>query len=410
MAKATTKFFELIIGQKDGEVHSGDVPVRWCVSNGLVEHLQEQGNGSPHVLLVPVNPDVLEEDGSVRYIGQEVGERKLVPMKDLMTYVRFNRPGKNRLLAFIVFGSSKALKRIFLEKWSGDPATTILHDGEVSMSDRAEGWVYTEQHVDVNIDIPEGVFGKEPAPWRKWFANLWMRGTLEDECHFRQRFWLLGVLKIWPVAARAIWFFVVRGGMALSLFLLGYKGVDWNPVIHPFDGYTRWIHQKCENEDNFFLNLFKVDRNDENNIIQALSSFSGVFVSPLFFFALAAVLVIASMIADFGFWTGLMIALVMVVGVAVVFGVFIGLLMLFEETRWGQRFGDWFDGHMLRFTKWLEARQIQANSLDDLPELICPKNDINVIAAQFSDIPWNRRSIKLWCESIKHAVCKPMAR
>ncbi|KKM24107.1 hypothetical protein LCGC14_1608360, partial [marine sediment metagenome] len=60
--------------------------------------------------------------------------------------------------------------------------------------------------------------------------------------------------------------------------------------------------------------------------------------------------------------------------------------------------------------EWREAREIAANSLDNLPELICPKNQDNVIVAQFSDIPWRRRSIKLWFEATKNMVCRPMAK
>jgi len=414
MAKATTKFFELIIGQNDGEVHSGDVPVRWCVSNGLVEQLEEQEERNPHVLLIPVNPDLVAEDGTIRQHGREVGERKLVPMKDLMTYVRFNRPGKNRLLAYIVFGNTKGLKKIFLGKYCGDYTTTLLCEGELSITHRVKGWVYEDQHVDVNIEIPEGVFGKEPAPWRKWYANLWMRGILEDECHFRQRFWLVGTLKFFPVVAVASWFFVARGAIALGMALLGYKKVDWWPVIQPFNNYTRYVTWNCNNEDNFFLNLFTIDRNDHCNVVQSLSSFTGVFVTPLFLLIVALFILLLSVINGFGFWVGLMLMLVTMAGVAVIMGALLGFFILgektVEKTTWSTKFGNWGHGWITNFVEWREAREIAANSLDNLPELICPKNQDNVIVAQFSDIPWRRRSIKLWFEATKNMVCRPMAK
>ena len=407
-AKATTKFFELIIGSDKGEIHSGDIPVRWCVSNGLLEDLEKKGLKNIHVLFVPLNPN-----------GIETKTRKLVPISDLMTYVRFTRPGKCRLFAFLVHepgGDGRVLKKIFTKKFAGHYDSDIIDsDGEYRREhhgERSKSYIY-ERHAETDIELPEGVFGKQPSPGIRWFTNLWHSEELEDQCHFRRRFAFALFIKSWAVLGFALGIFLFRGFIGSLVFAAGFTKINWKVVGHPFSRRTNELLINVNSEDNFFLNIFKINRKKENyydpDPVGEISSMSGLFLSPLFItlYLLAGVITV---INGGSFWTAIGVILVLLLILFGIMGGMIGVFLLIEKSRRAEGIMDWFHRLARTYVEWLVAREIQANQLKDIPELICPKNKDNVIQANFSDIPFKRRSIRLWVEAIKNSVCKPMAR
>lgn len=216
--------FELIVGDPGGEIQNGDVPVRWCVTPALVKELEDAKIVDPHILLVTATE------------GGDEMQRQLVPMTELMTYVRFTRAGTMKLYGFIIDGAKgrKELHKAYLRKSSGDYATHIVYhyDGKPH-SDLPYEYTRTE----VTIEIPAGVFGKEPGPWMKWFVNLWhsSSGRVVDQCHYRQRLWLAFGLKWIPVT---IWAGLLITGRVLvtgSLALAGYfKDVEFLRSFRPF--------------------------------------------------------------------------------------------------------------------------------------------------------------------------------
>ncbi len=86
--------FELLIQRDRTLVQDSVVPVNWCVSPETIAKLgRDYGITDPQLLIVTV-----PESGGK-------GTRKLVPLDDLMTFIAFSRPGRNRVCAFIIGGA-----------------------------------------------------------------------------------------------------------------------------------------------------------------------------------------------------------------------------------------------------------------------------------------------------------------
>ncbi len=403
--RKATKFFEVIIGSDSGEIHSGDVPVRWCVSNGLIEDLKENDRKNVHVLFLPVDST-----------GREMGTRKLVPISELMTYVRFTRPGKCRLFSFLVYepyeGNSKKLKKIFLKKFAGSYDSDIIDsNGEYHrdhVNDQGRTYIY-EKYAEADVEVPEGVFGKQPSPKIRWFTNLWHSFELEDQCHFRRRFMFALIIKSWGILGYISFLFILRGFLGALAFLVGFTKVKWTPIWHPFIHETRDVLDDVRDRDNFFMNVFKIKRNRYYDPVEDFSSNSGVLISPLFLMLSLLIPTLVWMVGG-NFLITLMIFVGVILIIFVGFWVIIGGILLGEKTEGGRKIIHWFGKYLNRWSQWLREREAEYNQLEDIPELICPKNKENVIQANFSDIPFKRRSVRLWVETIKNAVCKPMAR
>jgi len=207
--------FELIVGNETGEIMNGDVPVRWCVTPELVKKLEDDKIVDPHVLLVTADDH-----------GREM-QRQLVPITELMTYVRFTKAGKMRLYGFIIDGAEgrKKLYRMYQRKVSGGYETDIMFHYTSEPHDDLYGEYIRTSAI---VEIPAGVFGKEPGPWMKWFVNLWHTdsGRVVDECHYRRRLMLAFSLKWIPVT---IWATLLVTGRVLVTGLLKLAGY-WTNV------------------------------------------------------------------------------------------------------------------------------------------------------------------------------------
>jgi len=139
---ASTVRFELIIGDDDGTISSGDVKVRWCATPALVQEMEQLGFVDPHVLISTITEHGIEMN------------RKLVPLAELMTFARFHRSGKNSAIhAWIVNGKQgrKKLKDDFLTKFGGEYTTTLFNDAE-PISQYNQSSLY--KHAAYVLDIP----------------------------------------------------------------------------------------------------------------------------------------------------------------------------------------------------------------------------------------------------------------
>jgi hypothetical protein len=167
--------FELIVGEANGEIHNADIPVRWCVTPTLVKQMEDAGIIDPHVLILTATKS-----------GQEI-QRQVVPITELMTYARFTKAGDMRIYGWIVNGKMgrKKLHKNLTRKVSGRYETTLVDTWDGTPYEKIGDLSYA--HVSMHVEIPTGVFGKEPSPWVKWFSNLWHESRTADQCHFRRR-------------------------------------------------------------------------------------------------------------------------------------------------------------------------------------------------------------------------------
>lgn len=221
--------FELIVGPADGVIENADVPVRWCVSSELVQQMEDAGVENPYVVIATSDKDGYNE------------WRTVVPLGDMLVYARFYRAGEQNIYAIIIDATNdpqtiKRTERKWTQKDYGEFEAVMQRDGDFARSaDDAPVHAATE----ASVIIPEGVFGKEPSPWVKWYVNLFHgKNKVDDQCEFRRRAILAFTLKWIPVTLWSVFYVVVSavvlGAFALAGFTSWLGG--WRHALHPWDG------------------------------------------------------------------------------------------------------------------------------------------------------------------------------
>jgi len=448
------KPFELIIGDANGELQNADVPVRWCITPTLVREMEERGIEDPHVLIVSCS-------------RHQEFQRQLVPVTELMTYVRFTKAGDMRIYAWLLDGKKgkKELHNNYLRKKNGSYKTDIFYYGIAEPYKEID---YSFDFVSYDVSIPEGVFGKEPPAWIKWFANLWHEKRTVDQCHFRRRVTLAFTLKWIPVLAWATVSVTWRLLMATLLVLFGHWTHISDPkyLFKPFDtDFYDAFQGKSMHVDNnpFFLTWNRKLKNKRKLYEHML--FSGIPFIPIFSVAVFTVLyLVTGDLTVASVYTGMGMAGFF--GVCVAIDIFSTSLMWFVDTevfsvaadkvfgpmfkvtgpmwskvntRMSKKYG-WEKlgaailvitlavfGWMLQDVWWVFASLAGMIVLSiggfwlldrlmfpevetdytEIRELLCPKDELNVVA-NYDAIPKKQRTIRLWYLDVKNKVCKPM--
>lgn len=218
----TVNPFELQVGGPNG-IDNADVPVRWCITPEFITKMEQDGIEDPHIVLVSVDPNP----------GRGEMSRHLVPVGELMTYVRFTRAGDMKIYGWIVDGSCgrRALHSDFLGRARGKWNTQLVNGWAGTPEENIEG-AYVGTRRDVHI--PTDVFGKEPPRWLKWYANLWHSKPANDQCEFRKRV-AIGIPKIVPVAVVGLLLTTIKVFMGSVVALAGWRhSVQWRYAWRPF--------------------------------------------------------------------------------------------------------------------------------------------------------------------------------
>jgi len=442
--------FELIVGEAGGEIHNADIPVRWCVTPSLVKNMEDAGIVDPHVLILTATAN-----------GTEI-QRQVVPITELMTYARYTKAGAMKLYGWIVDGKMgrKKLHERLTRAINGHFQTTLIN---------WEGYAYHDvgdlsyAHAAMDIEIPEGVFGKEPSPWVKWFSNLWHENRSVDQCHFRRRKYLAFTLKWMPVSA----FVIVSSGwrliMATFMCLIGYHKWVANPkyIFRPFDAeFSDVFDISTETKNVFaFSRKTKYKTYGGNDVEQTLITvFAFIpFISLLTF----SLCLITKNVSESLITTGYVMAAIL--ACTLMMDIFVAIGIWFKHTSTISALRTWllsgweqFDGFMVKvngwhilqwsfglailavlagFTimfwevalliasivipfilvvvgsMWLMNRfmfgDLEGSDYTEIRELLCPKDEENKIAS-YSAIPKKQRSLRLWYLDTKNKVCKPM--
>lgn len=203
----------------DNDVTGGNVAVSWCTDKELLAELANEQIKDPHLVIV-----VAPADG--RYANKKE-YRKVVPLNDLMTYVEFRAPGKNKVWAFVSQLSGKEARNEYLKRSDGEFATDILsHDGENFTSRFQE---FTAEPLD--LYVPEACFAPEPADWEKEWVNHFFSNPAVDQCHFRKRRIFAYTLQIILMLGSLI----ARLPLYLLALLIGSKGLSPKYLTHSMD-------------------------------------------------------------------------------------------------------------------------------------------------------------------------------
>jgi len=229
--RGITEGFELVVGPPGGIIENADIPIRWCITSEAVKALEDAKIVNPHIVIVTSS-------------GAGWNEwRTVVPLGDMVAYARFYEAGEQNIYAVIIEGGktpeeTKRIIRSWTAKDYGEFEIRVQYGGDMYRNvTESEVFGATTAHVI----IPEGVFGKEPSPWVKWYVNLWHgKDKVDDQCEFRRRAMIAFGVKWIPAGLWAITYTVLS---AIVLFLVWGGGfsswiTNWKVMFHPFT--TNW--------------------------------------------------------------------------------------------------------------------------------------------------------------------------
>lgn len=452
--------FELFIGDKGGLIDNGDVPIRWCITQEYINKLEEDGVIDPHVVIAsfaPMRKNKPDEDYFVEM------DRKMVPLTELMTYLRFTRAGNAKVYAIIVDGNEgrEELHKRYMRKSSGEYPEIVSTYSDSLYDDLP----FAVKHTSVIVEIPANVFGKEPSPWMKWYVNAWhdTSNKIVDECHYRRRWMIAFGIKWMAFIPLTLLGITLRVGIATLLILSGYgKKVNLRHAFRPYKYpylYFNVITERINwlNDTAFIRHRKNMIGKDPYNSTTPI--FSLVVFSPIVIFILGVGVSFMDPNGLIGYLVLIGIGMLPIFGI----GVFVDLLVLGVEFLLISNFGDKFDDMMRTFVRsktfkygaiifvgtvavllwkllldllgvllivltftigfvglmWFFNTEIvqwllnkitisaAANDYKSINELLCPKEEDN-LRPNIKYIPKNKRTIRLWYLDVKNKMCKPM--
>lgn len=454
--------FELQVGGTEG-IDNADVPVRWCVTPELVSQIEQKGYVDPHVVIATVQ--VYDQPHrNLAEISPDM-DRQVVPIADLMTYVRFTKPGTCRVFGWIVDGSRgrKYLHQYFKDKSHGEYTVNLLdqYDGDFRIN---------HKHFNFNVValskkdilIPDDVFGAEPPGWIKWLANLWVEERTQDECHFRRRVifgltikWipvvLVGLLIVgfrvivnsiltlggWP--QKAIWKYSFRPYKYVNDMAI--DDVDFGRLWFWKENKFIWSRLRKKHDSGYESRQYHVGFLPLTPIVVLLVLGFAVLIQPTFAFAAIVTLKVVAFFAVIFTVVDIMLEIIVTVsdldednpitqlgnhiGNHSKLYQWISVLLLLSAVG----FSFYTAGYMLIVLLLGAAVAIglllaavmfmietifgigeydpTKNDPTLIRELLCPKDELNIVA-DYNSIPKEQRSAKLWFMKMKNSVCRPM--
>lgn len=171
----------------DPNVSTGSIGVSWCLDHEVLKELADQGLHDPQIVIVVAPTEKY-------HTSKE--SRRVVPLKDLMTYIECRASGPSKIYALISFREPKDAREHYLSKDGGVYQNNVLdYDGEsyssrlLGQEDRSdrESGNYKYLSEPIAITVPKAVFAKEPPKWEKPWVNLFFRSKVIDQCDYRRR-------------------------------------------------------------------------------------------------------------------------------------------------------------------------------------------------------------------------------
>lgn len=211
----------------DPDVTNGTIAVSWCLDHEMLKELADEKVSDPQVIIVVAPVDNY-------HLSKEY--RKVVPLKDLMTYIEFRSAGKNKIWGLVSHKSGKKAREHYMEKNDGEFHTNVLSfDGDKyatwlrDADDEDETDQFRSLSSPIEVTVPKAVFAKEPKQWEKTWVNHLFRDKVIDQCEFRRR----------RMFAYGVQPFIMLGNLFLRLFLTIFaastlcRAVTLQYLLHP---------------------------------------------------------------------------------------------------------------------------------------------------------------------------------
>lgn len=373
--------FELHVA--DTDVTSGTIAVSWCLTKELLQNLADRGLQDPQVVIcvAPV--------GARYHIKKEY--RKVVSLKDLMAYIEFRCPGKNKIYAFIPMVDKRKARNHFLCKDGGAFATSIIdYDGS-----RWRDTLSSLESKDVvTVNVPKECFAREPREWEKQWVNHLFKAKPIDQCDFRRR-------RIFSYLLQPL---IMLGNFALRLLMLivaliiGSRGVGKINRVYKLLTYSledAW--EMLKGGTIFFRPEPTKYKYREPSTALEICSYAiqrgwSLPFMPLLFVPLCIAFMIHGVVHTLVFMAAVL------VGTSVVLGLLcLVFYTLAKEQR--ERILNWWDSLFLDENLWYTDE-------DEVGYLVCDGIDK---PRKVSKLPRKHRTFKLRLSELKSQVCRPFA-
>jgi|SRR5665213_1762815 len=363
---------------------SGTIPITWCGDKELLADLADSGVMDPQVVIciAPVNN---------YHIKKEV--RKVVPLKELMTYVELQCSGENRIYAFVSYRDKKEARNWYLLRSNGSYDSSILME---------DGLDYRKEIVaeaaPISVNVPSEHFAKEPSEFEKRYVNHFFRNKPLDQCDFRKR-----RLFAYTIQPLVLFFIAIPRIAALLLAALiadaGFFEVLkrlFSPLTHTIE--TTWGALK----GSVLVRTYPGESDDTRASYDRPMLLIKIIGKKFYLLPfmpgslLGAYLLSTHHHLLFG---------VFVAAGAVIAMAFILLLTtsLLSKNNWFQRFIAWGEAFLFPVPSeaWYQNEDVQSM-------LICSPYEKREVAIKA--IPKKYRSVRLRFEGLKASVCRPFSR
>ena len=375
----------------DANVSSGSVAVSWCLDHEVLKELASQGLHDPQVVVV-VAPT------KNYHLSKE--SRKVVPLKDLMTYIECRAAGNNKIYGLVSFRKAKEAREHYLAKEDGVYRNNVLdYDGETYSSlllgqedreDRDNG-TYKFLSQPLEIEVPKGVFAPEPPKWEKPWVNHYFRQKVVDQCHYRRR--RLFAYLVQPFIV--LFFSLVKSLILLAGLLTGARSLSLK-YLHPLTYGWKDTFEIWEKGSLFVKHLPEddVESTDLKFLTPsyALRSFWALLFMPLFSLPIVWLLlrhhpVIAGLIAFVPIF---------------IIGIFCLMAYLVSRGNASRLFKSAWEGLNNLFVSdklwYLDQEEVQ---------LITCTGDKGPLT--YKNLPAKRKTVRLRFQNLKTKVCKPFS-
>lgn len=372
----------------NNDITNGTIAVSWCVDQNVLNDLGSKNVQDPQMIIV-----VAPSEG----YNSSREYRKVVPLRDLMTYVEFHTAGLNKIWAFISHFGPKGAKNKYLERngsgdykasilsWSGDQYASWLLDAEPRDQTTGET-VLTLLATPIQVRVPELVFAKEPAAWEKDWVNHWFRSKPIDQCHFRQR--RLLAYTVQPI----VMFFdlLLRVVLMLAPCLWLSRGLSFKYLLHPLT-YSLPDTADTWKGGSWAIASLPEDQTPDPNITPSYLA-RKLWRLPLTPIAL----IFLFLITHFHAWFM----------ISCIFGVVLLLIsmVLFLDVSVVK---DWFKAAEAWWVQRLEARSPWYLDSDEIDFITCTRTDKYT---SVSNLPPRHRTFRLRFQDLKSRVCRPFSR
>lgn len=357
------------------DVTSGTIPVTWCLSKedleAIKKYREEYGGSDPTVLILVAPVDNYHSNKEQRYV---------VRLSDMMAYVSFKYPGKNRIFAMVcsqrTFGAYK--ERFLGRGWDGYYVTLLNYKGDDYAAyylNSREGQPKGEKILmdrPLEVDVPADCFAKEPHELEKAWASWLLPSSFTDQCAFRRRRFFYPIQAVIFVLNMFLRFLILM--LALSL---GARSLTLKYLRHPLT-YGMWASWEMFSEGILFC---RKESGDDPRTAWEVVKYVAYHCWPLPFSPLSL-----GTIAALGYlsgWAVLMKAFLYLSGVLT------AILLVIAFGLFSRYFRAWYSKQATT-----ELQEIEA-------ELIC--------TGEPRMSPPARRSVKLYYMAVKSKVCKPYA-